>query len=152
MLECPGSLRLNTCPKTDTCRRASTELAKRPAQAPGRFPLADLVRDQKCSDNLLSRSGDRSHRVCIVAPIDSNLRDLRHRMRASPEDPACHILVCLYRPNKDRETRRRCRLLRPLGRCCVDRCGNEQWRLLRHLSARDNGRRHGCCFALERDA
>ena len=50
------------------------------------------------------------------------------------------------------ETRRRYRRLSPLGRCCVDRSGNEQWRPSRHLSARDNDRRRRCHFAREKDA
>src|SRR5438477_2574310 len=58
MLECPGNLRLNTWTKTDTCRDASSDLAKRPVQAPSQF-LAEVVRDQGRLDNLLQLRGGR---------------------------------------------------------------------------------------------
>src|SRR5438128_5979090 len=94
MLECPGSLCLNTWTKTDTCRRATSELAKRSVQAPGRFRLAEVVRDQECADNLLRPRGGRPRLLCNRARTDWGLQDSGHRMRASPQDSACHILVC----------------------------------------------------------
>src|SRR5213080_5163123 len=107
MLECPGSLCLNTWPKTDTCRHASSELAKRLVQAPGRSRLAEVVRDRECPDNLLRPRKGKSRHLRNRARTDSDLRDSRYRMREAPQGPACHILVCLYRPNKDCESRRR---------------------------------------------
>src|SRR5437667_4551564 len=95
MLECPGSLCLNTWTKTDTCRRATSELAKPPVQAAGRFQSAEVERNQECADNLLRRRGGRSRLLCNRARTDWGLRDSRHRMRASPQGPACHILACL---------------------------------------------------------
>src|ERR1041385_2056732 len=99
MLECRESLCLNTCPKTDTCPGASSELAKRLVQVSRRFRLAGVVRNQQCSDNLLEPRGDRPHPVRIVAPTDWGLKDSRHRMRASPKGPACHNRACLQQPN-----------------------------------------------------
>src|SRR2546429_8748188 len=80
MLECPGSLCLNTWPKTDTCRHASSELAKRLVQAPGRSRLAEVVRDRECPDNLLRPRKGKSRHLRNRARTDSDLRDSRYRM------------------------------------------------------------------------
>src|SRR5215472_1829027 len=135
-----------------TCQGAATELAKRSVQVAGCFRLAEAAPNRECSDNLLRPGEGRSHRVRIVTTIDWGLPDSTHRMREPPQGPACPLPVCLYQPNKARATRRRCRRLRPLGRCCADLSGNEQWRLQRRLSARDNNRCRGWYFAPERDA
>src|SRR6266550_4796886 len=101
MLECLGSLCLNTCPKTDTCQHASTELAKPPVQGPGGFRLADLVRDQQCAGNLLGLRGGRPRLRRNRARTDLGLQNSRLRMREAPQGPARHTLACPYPPNKD---------------------------------------------------
>ena len=151
MLESQGSPCLSTWPKTDTCQRAASELAKRSVQASGPLRKGGLVRDLEYPDSLLHRRGGRPRHLRTGARTHSGLRDSRYRMRESPQDRACHILVCLYRPNKDCETLRRCHRLQRLGRCYVDRSDNAQWRPPRLLSARDNDRRRGCRFVPETD-
>src|SRR5947208_13593159 len=93
MLECPGSLCLNTWPKTDTCRHASSELAKRLVQAPGRSRLAEVVRDRECPDNLLRPRKGKSRHLRNRARTDSDLRDSRYRDRKSTRLNSSHQII-----------------------------------------------------------